>query len=731
MFMIKRLLIVIGLGMFALISTVEAQTVVTNMPSYPTSINVLFVQRDDTGAAIVDANSGQYVLDGSANNPRPVPFESDYLPNVVHKEMTTSANMPAKEVQAIAARGFGWQKQAYGDINSRHPCFAARTCDVTNSTTHQAYYPGIASGSSTTAVQNTSQLALFWSNQGVISDIPAFTQYSKSHPGNYTVAEPDSPYLISVYDPIQGAYAGGHGKGMSQDGTLLWERGNNSLSGTGTRYPFWNRDQILAHYYTSVQLRHPNGALYWGDYRWNMLQFYPTNTAILYYENESRIVSMDVQNTGVKAWPANTTVWYKFRRRTNATGAISESGWYIGQTATGGVISAPQLPVGREETLRDINVTPPSGTFDKATGYTYSIIWDLRRGTQPFATDGYGWHTQEIGIKLRKRVPPPAPKNPPCQTPPCAQNSDGAIAEWLSVDYPSDEVQYQWRHQTSGGSTNGTTSSTSINRSLAAGNNEIYVSAKDTTEASNASDETLIFRALYDPFAPDLTIYTTLPTWTNLPQLTLTWGATDPPNGGVPGSQVKDYMVEQQINGGAWTTLVASTQSTTYQITSLTNNTTYSFRITARDWAGNQTQQIRTTTIDRDPPWSSLTAPSGLINKTWTVLYWTSSYDRAPITSFTIDRYLGTTWQPLYVGIAPADRWLFEGLANTTYALRIRATDAAGNVQSAAVNPQITFTTGTDATGLSKLRFPLVLSDNPATAVTSPDTGSAYPLPQP
>ncbi len=38
-------------------------------------------------------------------------------------------------------------------------------------------------------------------------------------------------------------------------------------------------------------------------------------------------------------------------------------------------------------------------------------------------------------------------------------------------------------------------------------------------------------------------------------------------------------MVEQQLNGGTWMTLVASTQANTYLVTSLTNNTTYSFRI--------------------------------------------------------------------------------------------------------------------------------------------------------
>ena len=174
----------------------------------------------------------------------------------------------------------------------------------------------------------------------------------------------------------------------------------------------------------------------------------------------------------------------------------------------------------------------------------------------------------------------------------------------------------------------------------------------------------------------------------------------------------------------------------TYQITSLTNNTTYTFRITARDWAGNQTQQTRTTTIDRDPPMSSLIVPTDGVSKTWKILRWTSSSIGAPIVRFEIERGLNTTWQPLYATLIVGDRWLFEGVANTTYTLRIRATDAAGNVQSAESTSPITFTTGDDPTGLFRQRLPILLSNSPVTAGKSPDNGSpsptpAYPLPQP
>lgn len=730
----KYILLTILTAMIVMSSQATQAQTMTSIPVYPNTINVLFVQRDTSGKPIFDPDTGQYVPVGPQPNPRPVAFEGEYLPNVVRVEMTNDANMPAKEVQAVAARSYAWHKIAYpdDDRNALHPCFVNRTCTVTNSLDDQYYDPGTAGSADVAAVQNTSKLFLAFSNQGAVSNVVAFTQYGKSHIGTYTVAFDiqNSPYLDRVYDPIiDGSEPGvdndpvkaGQGIGMAQDGALRWERGNDFLNGTGTRYPFWNRDQILAHYYTSVQLRHPNGDLYWGDYRWNMLQLYPTNPGTLYYENEARIVSMDVQNSGVKAWPANTTLWYKWRRRTNATGQMYELGWYQAQTTTGGIVTAPQLPVGREETLRDIQVTLPSGLYLAAGGYTYSIVWDLRRNQQFFASDGYGWHPQEIGIKPRKRVAAPTPKTPPCQGPnPCAQNIGIATAEWLPVSHP-DAVQYQWRHQTGSGSTTGTTSATSINRSLAVGSKEIYVATKDTTEATNTSGEILVYRALYDPVAPTLTIQTSLPQWTNAQSLNLVWSGNDTLSG------VRDYAVEQQINGGAWTTIMAPSAATQFSTAVLNNNTTYTFRITVRDHAGNLSQQTLFTTIDRDPPSSLLTAPTGALAKTWAVLRWTSSADRAPITSYSIEQQIGGMWQA-WRTVSGIQSMLFIGQPNTVYAFRIRASDAAGNIETTHVLRDITFTTGNDSSGLYRQYLPTILKESSGSSST-PRPIDPYPLP--
>jgi|GEM_PF-5089353 len=370
-------------------------------------------------------------------------------------------------------------------------------------------------------------------------------------------------------------------------------------------------------------------------------------------------------------------------------------------------------------------IKPPVNLYN-GTNYTYHLRFDLRRPTgQYFAPEG--WHEQDWTISIANKPPTPAPTSP-CASSQCSTPQSTVPVGWTMPTNP-DPVTYLWRQTTPTGQLTGEIATPSVNITLVEGLNTLFVKARDTTPLKTVGDEVVVGQFFYDPTPPTLNV-APLATWSKESAITLSWQGQDFQSG------IADYTVEQQINGGTWTTLIASTQTSSYQVTTLINNTTYTFRVTARDKAGNQTQQTRSITIDRDPPSSSLNAPMGQIAKTWTILRWTSSYDRAPITSFAIDRYIGTTWQPLYAGIGPGDRRLFEGVANTTYALRIRATDAAGNVEFAAVSPQITFTTGSDPTGLFRHRLPILLSNSAPTTTTSPDTGSsspttAYPLPQP
>ena len=67
----------------------------------------------------------------------------------------------------------------------------------------------------------------------------------------------------------------------------------------------------------------------------------------------------------------------------------------------------------------------------------------------------------------------------------------------------------------------------------------------------------------------------------------------------------------------------------------------------------------------------------------------------------------GGTWQA-WGTVSGGAQTIFEGAPGTTYSWRIRATDRAGNMEAAHASADITFTTGTDSSGLSKMRLPVV-----------------------
>ena len=78
--------------------------------------------------------------------------------------------------------------------------------------------------------------------------------------------------------------------------------------------------------------------------------------------------------------------------------------------------------------------------------------------------------------------------------------------------------------------------------------------------------------------------------------------------------------------------------------------------------------------------------------------------------NYTLDRQVnGGAWQEWRVVTGIATAALFEGTPNTVYAWRIRATDRAGNPEAIHPAADITFTTGNDSTGLTKVRLPMVI----------------------
>jgi hypothetical protein len=158
-----------------------------------------------------------------------IPFE-EYVARVLPAEVYTSWAAAALQAQAIAVRTFAWRK-----VLTARP---DATYDITDWAVDQvmcdARYPSTDAATAATAGR-------YLAYDGEI----ILAQYSAEN-GHPTV-DGGLPYLKPVLDPVSlGRPRYGHGHGLSQWGAQRWasQRG-------------WNATQILAHYYTGVQVIDP------------------------------------------------------------------------------------------------------------------------------------------------------------------------------------------------------------------------------------------------------------------------------------------------------------------------------------------------------------------------------------------------------------------------------------------------------------------------------------------
>lgn len=732
----KKILVVLGI-LLVVLCIPTSSTAQTPQFTQPTTIRVWFVEKDPNTGVPKWKNDVvgifKEVVDGQPN-PRPIPFESDYLPNVVSRELGGNNLYSAKRAQALAARTYGlWFMVPDNRPSYCNDADPNEICDVTDSTAHQDYRPNYANDTNdwlAPQVVNDSN-GQYLSHFSQSPDMPIFSQFSSDHSPS-SVEYPAQPYftnsggtsyLKSIYDPITNGEedSGGHGNGLSQYGAIKWARGSSHY---GTLYPFWNYDQILAHYYTGIQLRNRVGTAFWSDRRWNALRIFGTQ----FRTWTADLVAVQAQNTGSLWWETGTKLsayWQRCKR----FGDFACEPFDPAPRPESPVANPSSIPPGGySPTSIELWLQPPSGFYDGENNYFYYLRFDMRRPTGQYFKDA-GWHEQQWKISIQNKPPAPRPPTPPCEPskcPPTPQRS--ATVSWIKDPNP-DDVTFVWKQTSPSGIVTGETVSTALTVNLERGENTITAKARDVTDFATESNEVVVGRFFYDPDKPTIDSFTSLPQWSNTTSFNLNWSANDTLSG------IANYTLEQQIGTGSWTTLLVNTQATTYQVTNLVNNNDYTFRLTVRDNAGNVETATRIVKIDRDPPSSMLSGPTGMLPKTWTLLRWQSSYDRAPITSFAIDRLVNGNWQPLYPTIDPnSSVLLFEGQSNTTYALRIRATDAAGNQQPASPAAQITFTTSTDSSGLFKSYLPILLSNGTATSTSSvntmtTNTTTTYPLP--
>jgi hypothetical protein len=277
-------------------------------------------------------------------NPVSIPIETDYLLDVIPREISVDVFHPNSiQAQAIAARSYAyWHIRAGSTIN--------------NSTEYQAFIPygfealnlatdpdnSIAPCSSTNLNASQARVCLGVMDRYYISygsfpddDLPALSEFFADIP-NRTLTGQQS-YELSVADPISSNPAiiqDGHGRGMSQKGASRWSYGNMGFQGNLDPWSVqWeNYKQILVHYYSGINLRDANdsNSKITSAYRWNPLQISGIPTTI--FHGQTYPISIQVQNTSESVWTCgypNFTYQLKYRwakaGHTEVTGTESAS----------------------------------------------------------------------------------------------------------------------------------------------------------------------------------------------------------------------------------------------------------------------------------------------------------------------------------------------------------------------------------------------------------------------
>ncbi len=157
-------------------------------------------------------------------------------------------------------------------------------------------------------------------------------------------------------------------------------------------------------------------------------------------------------------------------------------------------------------------------------------------------------------------------------------------------------------------------------------------------------------------------------------QVNLTWTASTD-NVGVTGYRV--YRNGSQVG---------TTASTGYSDTGLSEATSYSYRVAAYDAAGNTSSQctaVAVSTLDATAPSVPTNLQATVVSTSRIDLTWTASTDNVAVTGYRVYRDGSLVASPS--GTSYSDTGLSAG---TTYAYRVAAADAAGNVsaQCTAVN---------------------------------------------
>jgi hypothetical protein len=218
-------------------------------------------------------------------------------------------------------------------------------------------------------------------------------------------------------------------------------------------------------------------------------------------------------------------------------------------------------------------------------------------------------------------------------------------------------------------------SGTTINGLLAATAYQTYVRAYNPGGFADTAVTTFTTGAVASPGAP-----TGLTATPGVGRVVLSWVA--PVSNG--GSAITDYAIQlSSDNGATWTSVVhAASTTTTYTVTALVAGTSYTFRVAAKNAAGQGAYSSLSDTVKpvgTPPAPTDLTATAGNAS---VALSWTAPVltDGSSVSDYVISYSTnGSTWKVFSDGVSGATTTTVTGLTNgVAYTFKVAAVNAAG-----------------------------------------------------